>query len=88
MAKVKNITELRDFGLEILEKLAENKIDTTEAGVSGKIIETVISSIKTQIEYHRLLGQEPEIPFMSQGVNQKLISGSGVALKKIDYSKK
>jgi hypothetical protein len=62
--KLKNINDLRNHALECLEKLANGDIDTQEAGVTGKLCEGVISTIKAELEYARMLGKEPKIPFM------------------------
>lgn len=35
-----------------------------EASISAKICEGVISSLKTELEYHRLLNQKPLIKFL------------------------
>ena len=50
--------------MDTLQKLADGEIDTQEAGVTGKLIEGVISTVKSQIEYARMLNKEPNIPFM------------------------
>lgn len=64
MAKINSIEALRDHALLTLEKLAGGEIDTTEAGVTGKLCESVISTIKAQLEYSRLVDEAPQIPFM------------------------
>lgn len=74
MSKINNITALRQHAIETLEKLSAHEIDTAEAGVTGKLCEGVISTLKTQMEYHRMLGEEPSIEFMQEGHgNSKLI---------------
>lgn len=77
MTKIKNITELRDHALDTLEKLAQQKIDIAEAGVTGKLCEGVISTIKAQLEYSRMLGEEPKIPFMSGSTTGKPLAIQG-----------
>lgn len=76
MSKINSIEALRDHALLTLEKLAEGAIDTTEAGVTGKLCESVISTIKAQLEYSRLIDEAPQIPFMQ---NSHL--GKGKALE-------
>jgi len=73
MTKIKNIEELRNHALDTLEKLANGSIDTAEAGVTGKLCEGVIATVKSQLEYARMLDQQPEIPFMMQKVSGNLI---------------
>ncbi len=65
MAQIKNIEMLREHALQTLEKLARHEIDTAEAGVTGKLMEGVIATVKSQMEYSRMTGEEePHIPFM------------------------
>lgn len=78
MAKIKNVEELRDFALETLERLSNGEIDTAQAGVTGKLCEGVISTVKTQMEYFRMIGEEQPIPFMLQPNKPKLIEGQAV----------
>lgn len=47
-----------------MEKLRSGKIDIAEAGVAGKLCESVVSTIKTQLEYARMCGKQPSIPFL------------------------
>lgn len=75
--KINTIEALRDHALNTLEKLSNGEIDTTEAGVTGKLCESVISTIKAQLEYARMIDQEPQIPFMQKSHldGQKVIEG-------------
>lgn len=65
---------LREHALMTLEKLANQEIDTAEAGVTGKLCEGVIATVKAQLEYSRMIQEEPNIPFMSMG-NGKALEG-------------
>lgn len=77
MAKIKDIGMLRDHAIMTLEQLSNGEIDTAQAGVSGKLCEGVIATVKAELEYARMLGQEPNIPFMRVGENAtKLIDGN------------
>lgn len=62
--KIKNIEQLQDYILDSLEKLSNNKIDVTEAGIIAKSAETVISSIKLQLSYSAMIGHTPHIDFL------------------------
>lgn len=86
MSKIKNITQLRDFALETLEKLANKEIDCSEAGVSGKLCESVISTLKTQLTYSAMLDEKPDIPFMMTEVNGRILDMPS-AQKSLPYSK-
>lgn len=61
---IKNIDELRKHAITTLEKLSNKKIDVDEAGVAGKLYESVMSTVKYELEYSKMLGREPNIPFM------------------------
>ena len=76
MSKINSIEALRDHAILTLEKLAGGEIDTTEAGVTGKLCESVISTIKAQLEYSRLIDETPEIPFMQTSHKGKAIEGT------------
>jgi hypothetical protein len=78
--KLKNIEDVRNYALECMEKLASGKIDIAQAGVAGKLCEGVISTVKTQLEYARMLNKEPCIPFMGDLSKNKsmLIEGKQV----------
>lgn len=60
----KNIKELRDVALQALTELRNREIDTTEALAVGKVCDTVLGTIKSEYEYARATGQEPNVPFM------------------------
>lgn len=62
--KISTIQDLRDHALLTIQKLANGDIDTSEAGVTGKLCESVIATVKSQLEYSRMLDETPEIPFM------------------------
>lgn len=62
--KIKTIEHLREHAIETLEKLAAGKIDANEAGVTGKLCENVISTVKAELEYAKMLRVEPKIDFL------------------------
>lgn len=62
--KIKTMEDLRNHAIETLEKLANQDIDTAEAGATGKLCESVISTVKSQYEYARMIGEVPQIPFV------------------------
>jgi hypothetical protein len=68
---INTIDALRNHALKTLKRLREGEIDVQEAAVTGKVCDVVIHTIKAQIDYHKMLGQTPQIPFMA---NAKLIS--------------
>jgi len=69
---IQNIVELRNFALETLEKLASGKISIEEAGVTGKLCENVVSTIKAQLEFAKALERYPKIDFLNGSTEEKL----------------
>ncbi len=69
--QIKTIEDLRDHALESLQRLEAGDIDTSEAGVIGKLCESVISTVKAQLEYARMLDKQPCIKFMNQAESPK-----------------
>jgi hypothetical protein len=65
--KPTNITELRDMVLDTFQDLKEGKIETSEALSISKLCDTVLGTIKTEIDYAKLTSQTPQISFMGQG---------------------
>jgi hypothetical protein len=61
---IKNIEELRKHAAMTLEKLEKGKIDNSQAAVNAKLYESIVSSLKTELEYHKMLKQMPEIEFL------------------------
>lgn len=61
---IKDIDSLRAFAIETLAKLSSGEISTDEAGVTGKLCENVVSTVKVQLEYAKMLGQCPDINFL------------------------
>lgn len=62
--KITNIDSLRNHAIDTLEKLTRKEISVEEAGVTGKLCENVVSTIKVQLEYAKMLQQDPEINFL------------------------
>ena len=65
MSGIKNINDLREKVLSMFEELDCPEPDLQKVGIAAKLSETVISGLKTQLEYARLLGIEPNIPFLA-----------------------
>ena len=79
MTKITNMTMLRNKVLKTIEDLENGKIDINEAGVIAKLSETVISGLKSEMQYALITNQEPNIPFYGEG--------TGVFLDKKDIKK-
>lgn len=61
---IKNILDLRRHAAQTLEQLEKGKIDKAHAAVNAKLYESIVSSLKTELEYHKVLKQKPIIEFL------------------------
>lgn len=86
MSKINNITKLREYALEVLENLREGKIEINEALAAGKSVDSVIATIKIEMDYQRITGEVKQIPFMSN--NEKIIEHEKVPLLPSPKNKK
>ena len=77
-----NIEDLRDHAIATLKKLETKEIDMAEAGVTAKLYESLMSSLKTEMEYHKMLGHLPRIKFLEGAIYEVK------AEKKIETEKK
>lgn len=71
MGKINTIEDLIRNNLDTIESLQAGKIDVQEAGVTGKLYETVISAVKAQLQYSELNGTSPHLDFMGDQKNIK-----------------
>jgi hypothetical protein len=88
MSKIQNITQLREFALETLDRLKNGDIDLQEALAAGKVCDTVINTVKLQIDYDKVLGGEIKpIPFMLGTTQLNLLEHEEKTVKTIPYSR-
>ena len=85
---IKNIEDLRQHAIEALEKLSEGKIDVEEAGVTGKLCESVMSTLKLQVDVAKMLGREPNIPFLGNTAHGNIIDVKRSAKKELNAPEK
>ncbi len=72
MTKITNIKELRNKVLKAFEDLENGKIDVAQASCLAKLSETVISGLKSEMQYAILTNQEPSIPFYGEQTGKLL----------------
>jgi len=62
--KAKNVVELRDRLLTVLNKVSNNEIGLQEANTEARIAGAVISAARTEMEYNKEFHVAKEIPFL------------------------
>jgi len=79
MSKIKDMNALREKMLHVFDDLESGKIDIPHASTMAKLSETIISGLKSEMQYAILTNQQPSIPFYGEG--------SGILLEKKDIKK-
>lgn len=69
---IKDIDSLRQHAINTLKKLQNGKISIEEAGVTGKLCENIVSTLKVQLEYAKMLQAEPNIDFLDGSTLPKM----------------
>ena len=72
MSKIENMDQLRDRLLQTMEDLESGKIDQGQATTVAKLADTVISSLKSEMQYSLLVNKEPLIPFFGEQSSKQL----------------
>ena len=67
MADIKNIQDLRKRVLEAFSQLENDEIDIHKAACLAKMSETIVSGLKSEMQYAILTGQKPSIEFYGEG---------------------
>ena len=64
MAKIKNIVELRNKTLEIIDKLEDGSIELIDAKEINNAVGKSLKSLTTELEYAKMKKVEPKIDFL------------------------
>lgn len=62
--KIKNLEQLRNHALETLEKLSSGLITIEEAGATSKLCENVVSTLKIELDFAKMVGKAPSANFI------------------------
>lgn len=62
--KIKNIDELRKHLVSCIEDVASGTMSVEELGIVSKASEATFSSIKMQLMYNNMRGEQPDIDFI------------------------
>jgi hypothetical protein len=63
--KINNMDDLRESALETLQKLQDGEIELNQAVAVAKLCDSVIGTVKQEIEYQKHLNIAKEIPFLA-----------------------
>lgn len=67
MAIPRNMTQLRDAVLESFQDLRLGKIDISTAMATCKMADSVVGTVKAELDYCKQTKQIPQIAFINQG---------------------
>ena len=72
MQSINTVSDLRVILAEEIEKIRSGK--TTAANVNAIVNATgkILTTVKMEIEYNKLIGKTPEIPFITSGKVKKI----------------
>lgn len=76
MAKPKDITELRDQLLDAFDWVKADPRRAMQVKEMSNAAGKVLGTVKAQLEYALLKGEEPEIPFLGKTSGRPLRSGA------------
>jgi hypothetical protein len=72
-----NVDALREHAIETVMRLERGEIDVAEAGVTGKLYESIVGTCKLQLEYARAIDKKPNIKFLQSGKDTYIDEGYG-----------
>ncbi len=67
MTKITNMKMLRNKVLQAFEDLENGQIDIAHASALAKLSETVVSGLRSEMQYAILTDQQPQIAFYGEG---------------------
>ncbi len=63
MSEIKTMKNLREKMIRVFDDLEDGKIDIQYASTLAKVSETIISGLRSEMQYAILTGKEPKISF-------------------------
>lgn len=83
MSKLDSMKKLRERMLNVFEDLENGKIDVQQATCLAKLSETIISGLRSEMQYAVLTNQQPNIPFFGEGSGKVIDVQTIKEIKKI-----
>lgn len=71
---MQTINDLRNFILEEMNRLKNQESTPASANAAANLAGKVISSVKMELEYNKMVGATPSIPFLNKNVANLLES--------------
>ncbi len=71
---IKTVEDLRNFMAEELERLRKKESTPASANAAANIAGKMMSSVKMELEYNKMVGASPVIPFLKRLESKKLES--------------
>lgn len=69
---ISNVEDLRNYMAEELERLRTKESTPATANAAANIAGKMMSSVKMELEYNKMVGASPNISFLN-GINRKLL---------------
>jgi len=84
--QINNITDLRNHALGVLRRLQDGEIGLQEAATNAGLTASIISTIKTQMDYAKATEEKPNIPFMAAPMIYAIENKKSASLEHFDDS--
>lgn len=69
---IQTVEDLRNFMAQELERLRDKESTPAAANAAANIAGKMMSSVKMELEYHKMVGVTPAIPFLKKWETKKL----------------
>lgn len=76
MSKLENMNDLRNFIADEMRKASEKDSTPAAANAVANLAGKLISTIKIEMEYNKMLGTTPNIPFVKEREEIKKIENT------------
>jgi len=63
----RNAEQLRDTLCDVIDDVRGQQITHSNANAVAGAVTKIFSSVKLEMQYHKLIGRQPYFPFFSQG---------------------
>lgn len=76
MSQIKTMQQLRDRVIKAIDELDSGEIDLAKASAIAKLSETIVSGLRSEMQYSILTNKEPKIDFFGEGSGKSLVSNT------------